>query len=112
LDTHIQDLVNLLEFEDLTDVILIGHSYASAVIEGVAEKVPQHLRRLINLDGIFISNGRSSDSQPESEKSRLLTSRGEEGFNTRLLNNSFGDSPRKSPTAFLFTIRLYFLEPR
>jgi pimeloyl-ACP methyl ester carboxylesterase len=59
LHTHIMDIVNLLEFEDLTNVILVGHSYASAVIEGVAEIVPHRLSRLVNLDGDILSNGQS-----------------------------------------------------
>jgi len=59
LHTHIKDILNLLEFEDLTKVILVGHSYASAVIEGVAEVVPHRLSRLINLDGAIPSDGQS-----------------------------------------------------
>ena len=41
LDTHVQDIVNVLEYEELTDVILVGHSYGGMVITGVAERVPQ-----------------------------------------------------------------------
>ena len=37
LDTHIQDVLGVLEYEDLHDVILVGHSYAGMVIAGVAE---------------------------------------------------------------------------
>jgi len=59
LQTHIQDIVNLLEFEDLKEVILVGHSYASMVIEGVAEKVPQRISHIVNLDGPIPSDGRS-----------------------------------------------------
>src|ERR1700750_3159838 len=38
LMTHVQDIVNVLEYENLNDVILVGHSYAGMVISGVAEK--------------------------------------------------------------------------
>ena len=38
LDTHIQDVIQLFEYEDLNDVILVGHSYGGMVIGGAAEK--------------------------------------------------------------------------
>ncbi len=50
LDTHIQDVVNVLEYEELTDVILVGHSYAGAVIAGVADRAPARLAHLAYLD--------------------------------------------------------------
>lgn len=51
LETHIADIVNLLVFEELTDVILIGHSYAgSNVTIGVADRVPERLARLVYVD--------------------------------------------------------------
>jgi pimeloyl-ACP methyl ester carboxylesterase len=40
LDMHITDIVKLLEFEDLRDVILVGHSYGGMVITGVADRRP------------------------------------------------------------------------
>jgi pimeloyl-ACP methyl ester carboxylesterase len=43
LDTHIQDIVNLLEYEDLERVILVGHRYGAMVTTGVAERVPERL---------------------------------------------------------------------
>lgn len=57
LDTHIQDVVNLLEYEDLHDVRLLGHSYAGLVVTGVAEKVPERLGKLIYLDAILPEDG-------------------------------------------------------
>ncbi len=40
LETHIADVVNLIEFEDLRAVVLVGHSYAGCVITGVADRTP------------------------------------------------------------------------
>ena len=37
LETHITDVVNLIEFEDLRDIVLLGHSYAGVVVTGVAD---------------------------------------------------------------------------
>src|SRR5467141_778863 len=40
LATHVTDIVNVVKWEDLNDVVLVGHSYAGFVISGVAEQVP------------------------------------------------------------------------
>jgi pimeloyl-ACP methyl ester carboxylesterase len=59
LDTHITDVVNLIRFEGLTDVILGGHSYGGMVITGVADRVPDRIRRLAYLDAAHPANGQS-----------------------------------------------------
>ena len=59
LDTHITDVVNLLHFEGLTDVILGGHSYGGMVITGVADRAPERIRRLVYLDAAHPANGQS-----------------------------------------------------
>jgi pimeloyl-ACP methyl ester carboxylesterase len=60
LDTHIQDIVNLLEYEDLERVILVGHSYGGMVITGVAERVPERLAHLMYLDAIVPRDGQAA----------------------------------------------------
>ena len=50
LDTHITDVVNLLRYEDLHDVLLAGHSYAGTVLPGVADQVPERIARLVYVD--------------------------------------------------------------
>ena len=50
LDTHITDVTNLLIFEGLTDVMLVGWSYGGMIITGVAERVPERLARLVYFD--------------------------------------------------------------
>jgi pimeloyl-ACP methyl ester carboxylesterase len=50
LDTHVHDIVNVLEFEELREVILVGHSYGGMVVAGVAECVPHRLARAVYLD--------------------------------------------------------------
>lgn len=57
LSTHIQDVVNVLVYEDLHNVPLVGHSYAGMVIAGVAEAVPARLSRLIYLDAVIPVDG-------------------------------------------------------
>ena len=50
LDTHIQDVVNVLFYEDLNDVILVGHSYGGNVITGAADRIPERIQQLVYLD--------------------------------------------------------------
>ncbi len=50
LNTHIADVVNLIEFEDLHDVVLLGHSYAGLVVTGAADRIPERISELVYLD--------------------------------------------------------------
>jgi pimeloyl-ACP methyl ester carboxylesterase len=59
LDTHITDVVNVLEYEDLRDVVLVGHSYGGIVATGIADRARERLRRLIYLDAFVPENGQS-----------------------------------------------------
>lgn len=59
LDTHIMDVVNVLIYEDLNDVILVGHSYGGMVITGVADKVPERLSHLVYFDAHVPQDGES-----------------------------------------------------
>lgn len=57
LNTHINDVVNLLLYEDLHNVILIGHSYGGMVITGVADSVPERISKMVYLDAFVPENG-------------------------------------------------------
>ncbi|HVC34601.1 MAG TPA: alpha/beta hydrolase [Chloroflexota bacterium] len=59
LDTHIEDVCNVLFYEDLHDVILAGHSYGGMVITGVADRVPERLSQLVYLDAAVPADGES-----------------------------------------------------
>jgi pimeloyl-ACP methyl ester carboxylesterase len=59
LDTHVADVVNLIRWEELTDVVLCGHSYGGCVITGVADRVPERLQSLVYLDAFILENGQS-----------------------------------------------------
>ena len=50
LDTYITDVVNVVEFEDLHDVVLVGHSYAGVVVTGVADRIPERIALVAFLD--------------------------------------------------------------
>src|SRR6266511_3487775 len=51
LDTHIRDVLGVLAFEDLRDVVLVGHSMAGMVVTGVAERAPDRLAHLVTRVG-------------------------------------------------------------
>ncbi len=57
LETHIADVVNLLEYEALEEVVLVGHSYAGIVVTGVADRVPERLNAVVYLDTGPIPDG-------------------------------------------------------
>jgi pimeloyl-ACP methyl ester carboxylesterase len=59
LDTHIQDIVGLLEEKNLHGVILVGHSYSAMVITGVVDQVPERIAHLVYLDTFVPRNGES-----------------------------------------------------
>ena len=62
LETHIQDVVNLILWENLHDVVLVGHSYGGMVITGVADRLPDRIARLVYLDALLPENGESVNS--------------------------------------------------
>ena len=57
LDTHITDIVNVLRFEDLWDVINVGGSYGGMIITGMAERMPERLSHLLYLDACVPRDG-------------------------------------------------------
>jgi len=54
--THIDDIANIIRFEDLQRVVLVGHSYGGLVISGVAEKVQPQLASVVFLDAFVPAN--------------------------------------------------------
>lgn len=58
LQTHIQDVANVLRFEELADIRLVGHSYGGVVISGVAEMMHEKIGHLVYLDAIVPKDGK------------------------------------------------------
>jgi len=63
LDDHISEAGRMLEENDLTDVILVGHSYASFIITGVADRMPGRVKHLIYIDTSLPDDGESLQDQ-------------------------------------------------
>jgi pimeloyl-ACP methyl ester carboxylesterase len=59
LATHVADVVNVLKWEDLKDIVLVGHSYGGFVISGVAEEMHRSISSLVFLDAFVPQNGES-----------------------------------------------------
>ena len=73
LETHIQDVENLIRWEELSDVVLCGHSYGGCVISGVADRIPDRIRSLVYLDAFVLEDGESlAQHLPETEYNMLF----------------------------------------
>lgn len=59
LDTHIDDVVNLIQWEELSDVVLCGHSYGGCVISGVVDRIPERISAVVYLDAFVLEDGQS-----------------------------------------------------
>ncbi len=59
LNTHVDDIVNLIEFNDLTDVVLVGHSYAGMVVGCVSHRIPDRIAHIVYLDAFVPEHGKS-----------------------------------------------------
>ena len=59
LDTHIQDVLGVLKFEDLRNVVLLGHSYGGMVATGAADRARERIARLVYLDAFVPEHGQA-----------------------------------------------------
>lgn len=98
LDTHVQDVVNVLFFEDLNDVILVGHSYGGNVITGVADRCPERLQQLVYLDAATPSDGDSSASRWPGRLEQIEEQARREGDGWKVPP---GDAPPDQPAAIV-----------
>ena len=80
LETHITDVVNVLDYEGLEDAVLVGHSYAGIVVAGVADRRPQRLNAVVYLDTGPLPDGLSiADVQPPESRAAQVREAEEHG---------------------------------
>ena len=79
LQTHITDVVNLIEFEGLQNVILVGHSYGGIVVSGVADVAGDRLDHLVYLDASLLDNGESFLTHDPNRAVKLIKGAKESG---------------------------------
>src|SRR5215210_5066793 len=74
LDTHVKDVTNMLFYEDLSEVVLVGHSYGGMVITGVPAKEPKRLAQLVYLDAYLPLEGENEIALwPPDQKEKYYT---------------------------------------
>lgn len=72
LETHIQDVLGIIKYEDLDNFILVGHSYGGMVATGVADRVPGRIARLVYLDAFVPKDGQALvDLLPADARARM-----------------------------------------
>ncbi len=85
LETHVTDVVNLLRYEDLRDVVLVGHSYAGLVVTGAADRSPDRVAQLVYVDTGPLPDGVAQvEFGPPEERERTAAMVAEIGDGWRL----------------------------
>ena len=81
LDVHVQDVVGLLHMEDLTEVVLVGHSYGGMVVTGASGKSAGRIRRIVYLDAFVAEDGKCAlDYVVPDRAARMREEGGRTGF--------------------------------
>ena len=80
LDTHIDDVVNTILWDNLHDVVLLGHSYGGMVITGVVDRIPDRIKRVIYLDALLPDSGESVMSIPDTARQKFVQSVTRDGY--------------------------------
>src|SRR6266511_5812872 len=71
LDTHIEDMLNVIKYEDLRDIVLIGHSYGGMIATGVADRARDKVKQLIYVDAFVPQDGQSLLDLNEADRARM-----------------------------------------
>lgn len=73
METFVQDILNVLICEELTDVVLVGHSFGARSVNGVADRARDLIRKLIYIDGGIEASGRSRlEAMPEAARAQRI----------------------------------------
>ena len=93
LTTHINDILNLLKYENLHNVILVGHSYGGMVIAGVADQASDRIKQLIYLDAFVPKDGESIQTLVGAGWEQMVLPNIKDGF----INYPFGPTKPNPP---------------
>jgi pimeloyl-ACP methyl ester carboxylesterase len=81
LSVHIRDVAEMLSFEDLDGVILVGNSSGGSVITGVADRIPERIAKVVYLDAFVPANGQATRDLIAPERREVMEALvEEEGF--------------------------------
>ncbi len=109
LATHIDDVVNAILWDGLRDVILVGHSYGGMVVTGVADRIPERIRRVVYLDAFLPQSGETALDLVDSSGAAFLRSSARDGFIIPVWVTDVAAIPRDVPhplRTFTDTLRL------
>jgi pimeloyl-ACP methyl ester carboxylesterase len=75
LETHVTDVIDAIEAEEMQQVVLVVHSYGGVVGTAIADRMPDRLRHLVYVDAVMIEPGESwSSTHPSAMREALLAS--------------------------------------
>ena len=112
LDTHIQDVINVIEYEDLSGCVLVGWSYGGHVITGVADRIPERFRQLIYLDANRPNHNETvqDEADPWWQTRKQLTDEQGDGWRVPIVTDSWADPTAMSEYIPDATIRKWCIE--
>src|SRR5215813_10708238 len=73
INTFVEDIVQVIQSEELTNVILVGHSFGGVPISGAADRIPEKIAQLVYLDSVLVESGRSAFSYYPLRRSRHVS---------------------------------------
>src|SRR3981189_402247 len=79
LESHVQDMLNVIQYEDLRDIVLVGHSYGGMVATGVADRARDRVAQLIYIDAFVPEDGQSllDLNEPDRQRTQELAKTGD-----------------------------------
>jgi pimeloyl-ACP methyl ester carboxylesterase len=111
LTTHVDDVVNTILWENLDDVVLVGHSYGGMIITGVADRIPQRIHRLVYIDAFLPDSGETALGLASEAGLTFVRQTLREGMSVPTWADSSG-VPRDVPqSAHTFTDTLNLVNP-
>jgi pimeloyl-ACP methyl ester carboxylesterase len=107
LETHIADILGVLQFEDLRNIVLIGHSYGGMVATAVADRAPERLAHLVYLDAFVPRDGQSLfDLQPAEVRDAMRNAAQKSGDGWRIPPNPLPPDTSEPDTTWIMPRRV------
>lgn len=106
LETHVQDILGVIKFEQLEDFVLIGHSYGGMVATAVADRVPERICRVIYLDAFVPQDGQAMIDLLSGENATRVRAAAASGDGWRLPSNPIPADTAPEDAQWLQSLRL------
>jgi len=107
LEAHIEDLLAVIEFENLSDIVLVGHSYGGMVATGVADRLPQRIAQRVYLDAFVPRDGQALfDLISPQARSAMRKAVDEQGAGWRIPPNPVPEDTSEADRAWILPRRV------